>query len=202
MLSSCVPTYASNHVNSTVIIHTKLQKGKKSGWGTCSGVYVGKNEILTASHCVGAYEPEGVELKQLWVKNEDGRSAKAEIIRISPERDLCLLHTDLIGIPVCLGKPVHQGQEITIIGNPLNISFVLTKGIVSKINFYLGDSNPTKHFIVDGVTLPGNSGGPVMSHGSLVGILVRSTSVFGTFGASGLGIAVDIREIRGFLGSN
>jgi S1-C subfamily serine protease len=51
------------------------------------------------------------------------------------------------------------------------------------------------------VVLPGNSGGPIFDEdGYLVGILVRSTSMLGPYGASGLGIAVDIHEVKGFLG--
>ena len=197
LFSSCTIIHKS--IDSTVLIHIKIVKGEESGIGTCSGVYVSSNEILTASHCVGAYDPDEI-IKDIWVGKNDGTSARAEIELLSPERDLCLLHTSLKGISVNLGNPVHQGDNLVVIGNPLGIPFVQTTGIVSKINFIIND-NPTKHFIFDAVCLPGNSGGAAFNEsGELVGIVVRSTSVFGSMGASGLGIAVSIQEIRGFLG--
>ena len=198
LLTSCVPS-RSNPVDSSVLIHVKVQRDDgKRGWGTCSGVYVEKNTILTAAHCFEV--PEGMELLQVWVGKNDGTSAKGEIIDLSPERDLALVHTQLDGIPVPLAHSVRQDIPLEVIGNPLGINFVITRGIVSKVNFKMGD-NPTKHFILSAIVLPGNSGGPVFDeNGFLIGILVRSTSMLGSLGGSGLGIAVDIHEIRGFLG--
>jgi len=54
--------------------------------------------------------------------------------------------------------------------------------------------------VVDATALPGNSGGAVVDRrGHLIGILTRSTSLFGSFGAAGLGLAVDLGTIREFL---
>jgi S1-C subfamily serine protease len=201
-MPACASTI-DREVYSTVLIHVKVQlttpEGKRNGWGTCAGVYVEKNEILTASHCMGAYE-ENVKVKDIWVAQENGYTARATIDLISPEKDLCLLHTDLRGTPVHLGRAVHQGQDITMVGMPLDLSWILTKGVVSRVNFRFG-GNPTRHFVTDATVLPGNSGGPTFdSRGRLVGIVVRSTSMFGFLGAAGLGFVVDISEIRGFLG--
>ena len=191
-------------INSTVLIHIKMQMvtpdGIKTGWGTCTGVYVKKNEILTAAHCIGAME-EDIQVKDIWIGQENGNSSRAEVIRVSVERDLCLLRTSLKGKPVHLAHYVRQGESIVVVGQPLRLPWIVTTGIVSQTNFRFGKDNPTSHFVISAIVLPGNSGGPCFdSRGKLLGIVVRSTSMLGFIGASGLGFAVDIHEIKGFLG--
>ena len=202
LLTGCAATNVNlpkREIRSTALVHIKVHKGEKQGFGTCSGVYVSEHEILTAAHCFEM--GEDMTIKQIWIGQDNGTSALATLVDISPERDLALLKTDLKGIPVILGDPTRIGQEISVVGMPLGLRWVFTKGIISQVRFKLGEGNPTKHFILDAVVLPGNSGGPVFDeNGYLVGILVRSTSMLGFFGGSGLGIAVDISEIRGFLG--
>ena len=192
--------------DSTVLIHMKLhmtatdkktgKKKERSGWGTCSGVYIKDNIILSAAHCVEV--EEGIDLKQIWVKKGD-TSEQAVVVKVDAAADLVLLYTPMKGTPVKLSKRVVRGQDCWIIGNPLGLRDILTKGIVSKIDFVVADEKAS-FIIVDAVALPGNSGGAVIdSQGRLVGILTRSTSIFGSFGASGLGICVDLHTIRAFL---
>lgn len=197
LLTGCNPIRKLNA--STVLVHVKIQKGRRTGWGTCSGVYVEKNKILTASHCVGAYD-EGIKIKEVWIGQENGNSAKAEIELISPERDLCLLHTNLRGIPIRIGHNVRQDEPLIVIGMPLGLKWCVTRGTVSQINFRMGD-NPTRHFIISASILPGSSGGPCFNNrGELIGIIVRSTSMLGNLGSVGLGIVVSVEELHGFLG--
>lgn len=201
-MPACASTI-TREVDSTVLIHLKMQRigphGIQKGWGTCTGVYINRNEILTANHCVST-EDEDTQLKEIWVRNINGLTARATVELISPEKDLCILHTELRGIPIKLGRSVQQGQKIIVVGQPLGFPWIMTKGIVSQIGFRFSKDNPTRHFVVDAVVLPGNSGGPCFdSRGRLVGIVVRSTSMFGFLGAAGLGFVVDIHEIRGFI---
>ena len=84
-------------VDSTVLVHMKIQmqtpKGIRIGWGTCSGVYIKKNEVLTASHCVIPDEDD-IKIKEIWISQINGVSGKATVELISSERDLCILHTN------------------------------------------------------------------------------------------------------------
>lgn len=202
--------YVSNRMeSSTVLIKMKLhmtaedpltgEKKERSGWGTCSGVYIKENLILSAAHCVsfGADE-KGLELKQIWIKQGD-TSEQAVIVKVDPAADLLLLYTPLKGTPIKLARTVERGQDCWVIGNPLGLVDILTKGVVSRIHMTMKEEKAS-FIILDAAVLPGNSGGAVVdSNCHLIGILTRSTSMFGAFGATGLGFAVDLRTIREFL---
>ena len=203
LFAACTPreiSLANRCLSSSVVLHMKVAKGEKRGWGTCSGVYVAPHLILTADHCVDmSMEDNKIELKEIWVQNSDEDSAKATIVKMDSRRDLALLKTDLKGIPAKLAKDVRVGEDVYVVGNPLGLKFVFSKGVISVVDLET-ESFRCNHFITDAVVLPGNSGGPAYnSSGSLIGIITMSTSVFGAFGASGLGFAVQIDEVRNFL---
>jgi S1-C subfamily serine protease len=193
--------------DSTVMLRMKIhmtttdkktgEKKERSGWGTCSGVYIKKNIILSAAHCVDMDE-KGMELKGVWIQ-AGNQSAKAVVVKMDPAADLALLYTSLSGTPINFAHRVVRGQDCWVVGNPLGLQDILTRGIVSKIHFVMEDEKAS-FIIIDAVALPGNSGGPVVdSQGRLIGILTRSTSLLGELGAAGLGIAVDLKTIVNFL---
>jgi len=195
---------SNNMQSSTVLIKMKIHKDATEtrkahdGWGVCSGVYIDENLILSAAHCVTT--DEGTSIKQIWIKQGDV-SERAVVVKVDPAADLLLLYTTLKGRPIEFADDVARGQECWVIGNPLGLVDIVTKGVVSKINWSIKDEK-ARFFIVDATALPGNSGGAVVDSDSrLIGILTRSTSLFGTFGAAGLGIAVDLKTIREFLGN-
>lgn len=170
----------------------------RDGWGTCSGVYIKDNIILSAAHCVDMQK--NMHLKEIWVRKGD-QTERAVVVKIDPKADLVLLYTPLRGTPVKFAWRVVRGEECWVIGNPLGLPNIITKGIVSQVGLANKDEKAV-FIVVDAIVLPGNSGGPVVnSDGRLIGILTRSTSFFGPFGASGLGLAVDLRTILEFLNS-
>lgn len=202
--------YVSNSMeSSTVLIKMKLhmtqenpitgEKKEKSGWGSCSGVYIKNNIILSAAHCVIFGEDEkGLELKEIWVKRGND-SERAVVVKVDPAADLLLLYTPLKGTPIKLARTVERGQDCWVIGNPLGLEDILTKGVVSRIHMTMKEEKAS-FIILDAAVLPGNSGGAVVdSNCHLIGILTRSTSMFGSMGATGLGFAVDLKTIREFL---
>ena len=197
-LPACATNISRKMENSTILIKMKIHDvaENKDKWGVCSGVYIKKDIVLSAAHCVD-FE-DGMDLKEIWVKKGE-KSERAVIVRVDPAADLLLLYTPLEGTPVKFAKKVRRGEECWVIGNPLGLLDILTKGIVSKIN-YKFKGEKAGFIIVDAVCLPGNSGGAVVDEsGHLIGILTRSTSMLGGLGASGLGFAVDLKTIREFL---
>jgi len=198
---SCAKSVPDRMEASTVLLHMKISriKDNKIGWGSCSGVYIKKNIILSAAHCVAFPEEEGIALKEIWIKNNDQQSEKAIVVKVDVAADLLLLYTPLEGTPVKFARRAVRGEECWVIGNPLGLRDIVTKGIVSQIKVAFKGEKAT-FIIVDATALPGNSGGVIAdSRGHLIGILTRGTSLFGSFGASGLGIGVDLRTIREFL---
>jgi S1-C subfamily serine protease len=195
--------------DSTVLIKMKLhmtkideetgEKKEKSGWGSCSGVYIKDNIILSAAHCVSfSADEKGLELKEIWIKRGND-SERAVVVKVDPAADLLLLYTPLKGTPIRLADRAVRGQDCWVVGNPLGIQDIFTRGIVSKINWVIKEEK-ARFIVLDAAVLPGNSGGAVVdSNCHLIGILTRSTSMFGAFGATGLGIAVDLKTIREFL---
>lgn len=193
---------------STVLLRMKIkatfensktgEKIVKSGWGQCSGVYIKENIILSAAHCVDV--SENMQLIEIWAK-KGSVSARATVVKIDPQADLVLLYTPTAGRPLELANRVVRGQDCWVIGNPLGLVDVITKGIVGKL--HLTDKREKASFmIIDAVVLPGNSGGAVVDENyRLIGILTRSTSMFGGFGTAGLGLAVELSTIQEFLQS-
>ena len=199
---------AAGMEDSAVLLRMKVQKTIhnedtdedkiRTGWGSCSGVYIKNNIILTAAHCV--VMPEDITLKEVWVR-KSGVSERAIPVKVDPQADLALLYTPLSGVPVRLASRVVRGEDIWVIGNPLGLRDIITKGIVSNSHVSASDEKAS-FVIIDATVLPGNSGGAVVdTNGELVGILTRSTSLLGFLGASGLGLAVDLTTIKTFLQS-
>lgn len=201
LLGGCTPKevkLAEKISKSTVLVHIKVQVENKQGMGTCSGVVVSEDEILLANHCVSM--PEGVKLKQIWVKDYDGRSQKATVGMRFPEFDLAVLNVKINETPAKLADSAQVGETCYVVGHPLGIAWVVSKGIVSRN--YLVDSSfkDASFFVTDAVVLPGNSGGGVWNEkGELLGIVSMSTSMMGSYGAAGLGIIIDISSVKRVL---
>lgn len=199
---AAVPNKVLKAHESSVFIHIKLKAEidgqTRTGWGSCSGAYVQKNVILSASHCTNPRE--GIKIVEIWIQQPNGKSAKAEILTFNTAKDLLLLKTSLEGKPLNLADSRALGDDVYATGSPLGIRFVLTHGLISKLNFIFDPQNPVKHFVTDAMVLPGSSGCSMLnSKGEIVGVLVRSTSLFGAFGGVGLGVAVELEEVREFL---
>lgn len=184
---------------STVLVHMRVTKGNKYFMGTCSGVVVSPHEILLANHCVDP-QSDGIKLDKIWIRNFNGRSQEAKVERTNPTVDLALLKVKKSESPARLANSIKVGEDCWAVGMPLGLNFIVTKGIISHINFEHSYFPKGSFFITDAAILPGNSGcGVWNSKGQLIGIASMSTSLLGALGAVGLGFIVDIKTIRKFL---
>jgi Trypsin-like peptidase domain len=157
--------------------------------GTGSGFLVSKDGLIATNHHVVRNS------RFVAVQFADGRKVRADIVVLNPRYDIAILrvnHSVVFGIqPLNLLPPekdagVKAGVPVVAFGSPLNQTFLMTQGIVSKVeeNVLLGD------FLID----HGNSGGPLVSlSGEVVGI--------NTFGVHNISGAVRVGLLRDTLAS-
>ncbi len=133
--------------------------------------------------------------RYLAVQFPDGRKVKASVVAVNPNYDMALLKVNsevvdgmvpLQVLPVEKDGSVKVGIPVVAIGSPLNQKFLMTQGILSKVDAttVLGD------FLLQA----GNSGGPLMNlAGEVLGI--------NTFGEANIAGAIRIGALRDFLSS-
>jgi hypothetical protein len=131
--------------------------------------------------------------RYLAVQFPGGRKVKAVVVAANPRYDMAILKVNsnvvediqpLAVLGVESESTIKVGIPVAAIGSPLNQKFLMTQGILSKVdeNTVLGD------FLLQ----PGNSGGPLMnSKGEVIAI--------NTFGEGEISGAVRIGALRDFL---
>jgi hypothetical protein len=131
----------------------------------------------------------------LAVQFSGGRKVKAEVVAVNPRYDMAVLKVNqevvedihpLMILPEEKESSVKVGIPVVAIGSPLNQKFLMTQGILSKVD----DTTVLGDFVLQ----PGNSGGPLMnSNAEVVAI--------NTFGEAKIGGAIRVAALRAFLTS-
>ena len=131
--------------------------------------------------------------RYLAVQFPSGRKVKAAVVAVNPHYDMAVLKVNsevVAGVkPLSLlseenDPSVKVGIPVVAIGSPLNQKFLMTQGILSKVDetTVLGD------FLLQS----GNSGGPLLNlQGEVIGI--------NTFGEANISGAIRIDALRDFL---
>jgi len=155
--------------------------------GSGSGFLVSGGGLIATNHHVVRNS------RLLAVQLADGRKVKAVIVTLNPRYDLALLkiNASLVSslnplplLPQEKDSTVKAGVPVVAFGSPLSQTFLITQGIISKVEerVLLGD------FLIE----PGNSGGPLVNlTGEVVGI--------NTFGIRNLSGAVRVNLLREML---
>lgn len=133
--------------------------------------------------------------RYLAVQFPDGRKVRAEVVAANPPYDMAVLKVnsdvvhDIRPLPILPAEKdadVKVGIPVVAIGSPLNQKFLMTQGILSKVD----DSTVLGDFLLQS----GNSGGPLMNlDGEVVAI--------NTFGEGSIAGAMRIYALRVFLTS-
>ena len=155
---------------SVVQIRARGQNGGSVG----SGVVIDRSgHILTNYHVV-----QGAIM--LVVELPDGTTAGAELVGSDPGNDLAVILADLPAaalVPVTFGDSdaVRVGESVFAIGNPFDLDFTVTSGIISGIDREsqqrLNGRSIRGVLQTDAAVNPGNSGGPLFnSSGEVIGI--------------------------------
>lgn len=160
--------------------------------GQGSGVIISPDGyIVTNNHVVD----KAVDLEVLL---SDNRIYTAKVIGTDPSTDLALIkiaEKDLPTLPLVNSDEVRVGEWVLAVGNPMNLDFTVTAGIVSAKGRSIGilrnkDNSQIESFIqTDAAINPGNSGGALVNlQGGLVGINTAIATQTGYY--NGYGFAV------------
>ena len=161
-----------------------------------SGVIIEGRRILTNAHVVES----AVAIE---VKRADGSERfPARVVFVSHDADLALVEVEdprffegAAAVPV--GDMPKLQQQVVVYGFPIGgLTLAITSGIVSRIEVdtYTQSNRALLSVQIDAAINQGNSGGPVVSDGAVVGIAMQ-----GFDGADNVGYMIPSPVIRHFL---
>ncbi len=185
---------------------------KRKLQATGSGFIITKDGYLFSNYHVVK------DAKKIMVFLSDGRKFEAKVVGVDPETDVALLKIDGKDLPVApLGNSdeLEVGDFVVAIGNPFNLSWTYTTGIVSAIGRKGMVSGYQRFIQTDAAVNPGNSGGPLLNiRGQVVGINAAIQSQTGGYQGISFAIPINIAKqvatqlishgsiVRGFIGIN
>lgn len=154
--------------------------------------------ILTNNHVI-----EGAD--RVTVGLPDRREFKAKVVGRDPQTDVAVLKisgSDFPTVPLGDDNQARVGDWVLAIGNPLELDFTVTAGIISakERSNELRDLNSDKYAIqdflqTDAAINPGNSGGPLVNtSGQVVGINSAIESPTGVYAGYGFAIPITLAK--------
>jgi serine protease Do len=164
--------------------------------GIGTGLFVAPNLILTNYHVVEGLNHVPIELS-------NGSVGTGRVVDLDINRDLALIKTDVSGAPLELyaGHTLPLGESVVAIGHPSGLTFTVTKGIISAVReqrsrMSRGFGSEYLFVQTDTAISPGNSGGPLLLAGKVIGI---NTEKLVDVDVEGVGFALHYAEISRFL---
>lgn len=175
---------------------------KKAVAGSGSGVIISEDGyILTNNHVISSADSSSFyqvsDAKSIKVKiYGDDTEYSAEIIGTDSQTDLAVLKIDKTGLTVAeLGdsSSVQIGEFVLAIGNPYELDYSVTAGIISALNREMTVENTTYNVIqADCAINSGNSGGALVnSKGEVIGI---TTLKLAGDGIEGVSFAIPVND--------
>jgi serine protease Do len=167
----------------------RLQEGTGSGFIVSRDGY-----ILTNNHVVADADRVTVGLL-------DKRTFTARVVGRDPTTDIAVVKIDAADLPVAtLGDDANArvGQWVLAIGNPLQLDFTVTAGIISSKGRSLRNLLPSRYAITDYIQTdaainPGNSGGPLVNiRGEVIGVNSAIASQTGFYAGYGFAIPISL----------
>ena len=145
---------------------------------TGSAVVISGNRILTNAHVVSDHTFIQVR------KDSDPKKYTAKLLAVAHDCDLALLTVEdesfFKGVePVDFGELPKLQEAVTVLGYPEGgDKLSITEGVISRIEIttYFESSRKLLTVQIDAALNPGNSGGPVLQNGKIVGIAMQGIS--------------------------
>ncbi|MGH3183019.1 MAG: S1C family serine protease, partial [Streptosporangiaceae bacterium] len=184
--------------------------------GVGSGIIISPDGfIVTNNHVVQ-------DATDVTVQLTDNRILPAKVVGTDTLTDLAVIKVNASGLPNLPwgdSKALKQGDVVFAFGNPFNLNFTMTHGIVSGKGRIAGNRTdaraPGDYIQTDAVINPGNSGGPLVDvRGEVVGVNAFIYTDTGSFTGEAFAIPSEIaqpisaalmakgRVVRGYLGIN
>lgn len=120
----------------------------------------GKDYILTVAHLIKD------EKDYVWGILDDGTWLPLTLIKINRKKDLALFRIygveNLPHLEISNEFPT-QGSEVIVIGNPDNLTDIITDGVIAKIK--------KNGYILTNKIYYGNSGGAILYKGKIIGVV-------------------------------
>jgi S1-C subfamily serine protease len=161
-----------------------------------SGFVIEGRRILTNSHVVQY-------ASQIYVQpHQSANKISAKVVAASPDVDLAILSleddsffADRPAIPLAEGRPQVK-STVNVYGYPVGgEEMSVTEGIVSRVDYAAFNYGTAGMRVqIDAALNPGNSGGPALSDGRLVGVAFS-----GLTKAENIGYLIPVEEVQLFL---
>ncbi len=161
-----------------------------------SGCVIKGNRILTNAHVVT--NATFIEV----LKNGDTKKYQAEVLSICHDCDLALLEVKDKNFfegtkPIEIDGLPKLEEEVAVYGYPEGgETLSITQGVVSRIEHQIYVHSLQRHLAIqiDAAVNPGNSGGPVIANGKLVGIVMQMRK-----SSQNIGYIIPTTEIKHYL---
>jgi hypothetical protein len=170
------------------LIKVEIEKGEKTSYPYCTGVWVGVDEILTASHCVIDENkplpiPLGREVTYSVSSDMDGEYLnyhRGKVVYVDESTDLILIQVNLDKMPIhpfvrlAMELPAI-GEDVYGLGHPDKLYWLFVSGEVSTYR----RSSEIGDVLVANISIwYGDSGGGLFDrYGDLIGICSRIIEV-------------------------
>ncbi|MBR3133474.1 MAG: serine protease [Clostridia bacterium] len=186
--------------NSPFSLYQSSGTSKAGGSGviiTEDGYILTNNHIVDTSSSSNSFYTLSSAEKVLVYLYEEDEPIEAKIIGTDEVTDLAIIKIDRDDLtPAELGDSdsIKIGEFAMAIGNPLNMPYTVTSGIISGLNREITDSDGTSYKLVqtDAAINSGNSGGALVNaDGKVIGI--NTLKLYGT-GVEGMGFAIPINS--------
>ena len=172
-----------------VSIDSHLKDGVSCGTGC---VINDDGTILTSAHIL----EDGNDIV---VTMSNGEDYKADIIKkIGDNKDIAVLKINppykLKTVRFGDSAKIKVGDSVYAIGNPFGFNGTLTKGIISRIDYF------SNRIQTDAAINPGSSGGPLLNiHGEIIGINQAIYNPDNNISNIGIGFATPVNLVKEYL---
>jgi hypothetical protein len=165
----------------------------QNGHGT--GFFISNGFLVTNHHVI-----DDVPINELEIKLKNGETYKAKmLIYDNSEEDIAILLTNRKEDGFVLEDQYEVGEKVYTLGNPGDLTFSITDGILSRLN---KNEAGVETIQFSAPAMPGSSGSPIINEeGNIIGILhsIHTKAQGFTFGTSSKNIKKAIHSILTFL---